>query len=68
MCPPDIIVRDPLPNLVQIDVDDHLQSFFLSLEVLSAAKHKDVVCMGSSLVDQYPITLVHIMGFKIIKN
>ena len=24
--------------------------------------------MGASLVDQYPITLVHIMGFKIIKN
>ena len=24
--------------------------------------------MGNSLVDQYPITLVHIVGFKIIKN
>ena len=24
--------------------------------------------MGASLVDQYPITLVHIVGFKIIKN
>ena len=23
---------------------------------------------GASLVDQYPITLVHIVGFKIIKN
>ena len=23
--------------------------------------------MGASLVDQYPITLVHIVGFKIIK-
>ena len=27
-----------------IDVDDHLQSFFLALEVLSVAKHEDVVC------------------------
>ena len=24
--------------------------------------------MGASLIDQYPITLVHIVGFKIIKN
>ena len=24
--------------------------------------------MGDSLVDQYPITLVHIVGFKIIEN
>ena len=24
--------------------------------------------MGASLVDQYPITLVHIVDFKIIKN
>ena len=23
---------------------------------------------GASLVDQYPMTLVHIVGFKIIKN
>ena len=23
---------------------------------------------GASLIDQYPITLVHIVGFKIIKN
>ena len=28
-----------------IDVDDHLQSFFLVLEVLSAGEHKDVVCI-----------------------
>ena len=27
-----------------IDVDDHLQSFFLALEVLLAGKHEDVVC------------------------
>ena len=27
-----------------IDVDDHLQSFFLSLEVLSALECEDVVC------------------------
>ena len=27
-----------------IDVDDHLQSFFLALEFISAAKHEDVVC------------------------
>ena len=26
------------------------------------------VLTGASLVDQYPITLVHIVGFKIIKN
>ena len=26
------------------------------------------VIMGASLVDQYPINLVHIVGFKIIKN
>ena len=25
-------------------------------------------CTGASLIDQYPITLVHIVGFKIIKN
>ena len=24
--------------------------------------------MGDSLIDQYPITSVHIVGFKIIKN
>ena len=27
-----------------------------------------VIDIGASLVDQYPITLVHILGFKIIKN
>ena len=27
-----------------IDVDDHLQSFYLALEVLSAVEHEDVVC------------------------
>ena len=27
-----------------IDVDDHLKSFFLALEVLSAVEHEDVVC------------------------
>ena len=25
-------------------------------------------CMGDSLVDQYPSTLVHIAGFKFLKN
>ena len=28
-----------------IDVDDHLQSFFLALEVLSVVEHEDVVCI-----------------------
>ena len=27
-----------------IDMDDHLQCFFLALEVLSATEHEDVVC------------------------
>ena len=29
---------------------------------------RPTVDTGASLVDQYPITLVHIVGFKIIKN
>ena len=32
---------DPIEG---IDVDDHLNFFFLSLEVLSTAEHPDVVC------------------------
>ena len=30
--------------------------------------HMNAGSTGDSLVDQYPITLVHIVGFKIIKN
>ena len=39
--------ENSLPNFdptEEIDVDDHLQSFFLALEVLSKGEHEDVVC------------------------
>ena len=51
-------------------IDDTHEALFHLADTL--LRHGTVVegnvGIGASLVDQYPITLVHIVGFKIIKN
>ena len=41
---------------------------FVFTKVMRHKTAKQAWDMGASLFDQYPITLVHIVGFKIIKN
>ena len=60
--------------------DEHETRYLLCCEHLEPVLDRSKTCsldcckaysevpMGASLVDQYPITLVHIVGFKIIKN
>ena len=46
-----------------LNVEIVIYQFKLELE-----SSMGIYITGPSLVDQYPITLVHIVGFKIIKN
>ena len=50
-------------------IRDMVQIGAVNLQYVATDKQiTDVLTTGDSLVDQYPITLVHIVGFKIIKN
>ena len=46
-----------------INYESDLDNKIINMENFDKEYHT-----GASLVDQYPITLVHIVGFKIIKN
>ena len=59
---------EAFPGSSHVTSTGSIKCTFLVNEELLPIKIERIPGMGASLLDQYPITLVHIVGFKIIKN
>ena len=59
---------EAFPGYSRVTSTGSIKCTFLVNEELLPINIERIPGMGASLLDQYPITLVHIVGFKIIKN